>query len=44
MDTSVIRLPLPSKEHATCAWCARPFSTIVELLTHVEVSHIAAAA
>ena len=29
-------LPLPSKHHATCAWCGAHHDDIVELLAHVE--------
>jgi hypothetical protein len=42
MSASVIQLPTPSKRHATCAWCTVGFPSIVELLSHVEVSHVAA--
>ena len=33
-------LPEPSRRHATCAWCSSSFSTIVELLEHVDVGHL----
>lgn len=44
MDASITRLPLPSKEHSTCAWCERRFSDVVALLTHVEHAHVQVAA
>jgi hypothetical protein len=33
-------LPEPSRRHATCAWCHTSFSTIGELLEHVDASHL----
>lgn len=36
-------LPTPSKAHATCAWCGIRFRTIVELIDHVDLGHVAAA-
>jgi hypothetical protein len=44
MEYPTARLRRPSKEHATCAWCAAQFTTIVELIDHVDASHVAAAA
>ena len=35
-------LPAPSKAHATCAWCGGSFPTIVELIDHVDLSHVVA--
>ena len=35
-----IRLPIPSHDHATCAWCDARFATIVELLDHVDGRHL----
>lgn len=34
--------PLPGggRRRATCAWCSRSFSTIVELLDHVDRGHL----
>ncbi len=32
--------PDRSRGHATCAWCARSFSTIVDLLDHVDRGHL----
>lgn len=34
-------LPPPSKAHATCAWCRMEFGSIVELLQHVDLGHLA---
>ena len=33
-------LPLPTKKHATCAWCRCDFDTIIELIDHVDRGHI----
>ena len=44
MDASITRLPSPSADHATCAWCEKSFDDIVELLTHVDEDHAVAAA
>ena len=33
-------LPLPTKKHATCAWCRCDFTTIVELIDHVDRGHV----
>ena len=44
MDATVTRIPAPSREHSTCAWCERSFTDIVELLTHVDHDHLPAAA
>jgi len=44
MEYPIARIPRPSKQHATCAWCAAQFTTIVELIDHVDVCHVAAAA
>lgn len=33
-------LPAPHKSHATCAWCRMEFSTIVELIDHVDHGHV----
>ena len=32
-------LPVPSKSHATCAWCRAEFASIVELLDHADAGH-----
>ena len=32
-------LPVPSKTHATCAWCREHFESITELIDHVDVGH-----
>ena len=32
-------LPVPSKTHATCAWCRKQFESITELIDHVDVGH-----
>ena len=37
---TITRLPQPSAKHATCAWCDRDFDTIVELIDHVDDSHL----
>ena len=37
---TITRLPEPSDKHATCAWCSRDFTTIVELIDHVDNGHI----
>jgi hypothetical protein len=34
-------LPAPSRAHATCAWCGAAYRTIVELIDHVDVGHVA---
>jgi hypothetical protein len=44
MHQNSFDLPLPSKDHATCAWCRHSFTTIVQLLEHVELDHAACAA
>ena len=36
-------LPRPSKAHATCAWCHTHFTTIVQLIDHVEAGHVSPA-
>jgi hypothetical protein len=33
-------LPGPSKRHATCAWCHRDCGSIVELIDHVDATHV----
>jgi hypothetical protein len=35
------QLPEPSSKHATCAWCALQFGTVVELIDHVDELHLA---
>jgi hypothetical protein len=35
------RLPEPSSKHATCAWCAGQFRTVIELIDHVDDTHLA---
>jgi hypothetical protein len=40
MHSHLAHLPAPSKQHATCAWCDDHFDTIVELLDHVEITHL----
>jgi hypothetical protein len=35
------RLPEPSSKHATCAWCAGQFGTVIELIDHVDDTHLA---
>ena len=35
-------LPPPSKGHATCAWCGTVYTTIVDLIDHVDVGHLLA--
>jgi hypothetical protein len=44
VNTAVHRLPVPSRAHATCAWCEATLDTIVELLEHVDTEHLPAAA
>ena len=44
MHADVHHLPNPSKQHATCAWCAAPFETIVDLIDHVDGTHLPSAA
>lgn len=29
-------LPMPSKTHATCAWCGEVCASIVDLIDHVD--------
>jgi hypothetical protein len=36
----VAALPDPSKTHATCAWCLERFTTIIELIDHVDHGHV----
>jgi hypothetical protein len=33
-------LPGPSRHHATCAWCREDWHSIVELIDHVEATHL----
>jgi hypothetical protein len=33
-------LPIPHRNHATCAWCRMEFTTIVELIDHVDHGHV----
>jgi hypothetical protein len=33
-------LPRPSKHHATCAWCRRDCRSIIELIDHVDATHL----
>jgi hypothetical protein len=33
-------LPAPNRTHATCAWCRMEFSTIVDLIDHVDHGHV----
>jgi hypothetical protein len=40
MHTNTQR-PEPSSQHATCAWCALNFGTVVELIDHVDELHLA---
>jgi len=40
MQTHRRTLPVPSKDHATCAWCHEQFETIVDLIDHVDTSHL----
>lgn len=42
MTTITESLPLPSKTHATCAWCGHAFPSIVDLIDHVDRGHLAA--
>ena len=37
--TTTAPLPRPSRVHATCAWCRADFTTIVELIDHVDHGH-----
>ncbi len=34
------QLPPPSRAAATCAWCLREFTTLLELLDHVDSHHL----
>jgi len=43
MRTNHTDLPAPSKSHATCPWCGGRFTTIVNLLDHVDHRHLTAA-
>ena len=38
---TITERPEPSSEHATCAWCAAQFSTVIELIDHVDERHLA---
>jgi hypothetical protein len=40
MTRTITSLPTPSKRHATCAWCAQQFASIVELIDHVDGDHV----
>jgi hypothetical protein len=40
---STISLPAPSKAHATCAWCGSDFTSIIDLIAHVDETHLAVA-
>lgn len=40
MTSTITSLPAPSQKHSTCAWCAQHFSTIVELIDHVDGQHL----
>jgi hypothetical protein len=40
--TTTAPLPLPSKAHATCAWCRADFRTITDLLAHTDEGHLQA--
>ena len=34
------QMPAPSSKHATCAWCATQFDTVIELIDHVDERHL----
>ena len=34
------QMPDPSSKHATCAWCADQFDTVIELIDHVDERHL----
>jgi hypothetical protein len=38
---TITHLPEPSSKHATCAWCANQFNTVIALIDHVDDSHLA---
>jgi hypothetical protein len=40
MSQAITDLPEPSGRHATCAWCRRDFSTILQLLEHIDSDHL----
>ena len=37
---TITRLPEPSSKHATCAWCAAEYCTVIELIDHVDDRHL----
>jgi len=37
---TITELPEPSSKHATCAWCAAEYRTVVELIDHVDGRHL----
>ena len=38
--TDATELPIPSRAHATCAWCGDEYVSIVDLIDHVDVIHM----
>jgi hypothetical protein len=40
MNEIATQLPGPSSKHATCAWCTKRFDNIVDLIDHVDNSHV----
>jgi len=37
---TLLQLPVPSRSHATCAWCHAELPSIVALLEHVDRWHV----
>ena len=37
---TITRLPEPSSNHATCAWCAAEYCTVIDLIDHVDDRHL----
>ena len=37
---TITQRPEPSSKHATCAWCADQFGTVIELIDHVDERHL----
>jgi hypothetical protein len=37
---TITRLPEPCGKHATCAWCAHSFDTVIDLIDHVDDTHL----
>ena len=38
--SEITELPEPSSKHATCAWCAAEYCSVIELIDHVDDHHL----